>query len=122
MSATKGYSYLYGNTAGRASDDINYAFAVRFNPRTLMKHFNEHGEEVGAQSASDYEAMALMFANDVDNVLHDSFVDLCGSTHKFSYQTGEFVIVRKDGTVVTYFIPGSGERYWESDRRRNDGK
>ena len=120
MSATKGYSNLYGNTAGSPTGDINFAFADRFNSRTLMKHFNEHGNEMGAESASDYEAMALMFANDVDNILHDSFVDAAGSTHKFSYETGEFVIVREDGTVITYFIPESGVRYWENDRRRNN--
>ena len=119
MTATKGYSYLYGNSEGKPSDRINFAYAHRFNPKTLMKHYYRHGEEVGASSAADYEGMAITFANDVDNVQHDSYVDEHGSTHKFSYETGEFIIVSNDGTIITYFIPTSGNAYWENERRRN---
>ena len=48
MSATKGPSNLYGNPAGIPTEHINYPYAVTFNQRTLMKHYNDHGDEVGA--------------------------------------------------------------------------
>ena len=74
-----------------------------------MKHYNDHGDEVGATSAQEYQELAIDFANDVNNVTHDSFVDQNGSTYKFSYETGEFAIIKSDGTVITYYIPDSGE-------------
>ena len=78
-----------------------------------MRHYNDHGDEVGATSAQDYQELAIDFANDVNNVTHDSFVDQNGSTYKFSYETGEFAIIKSDGTVITYYIPDRGEVYWE---------
>jgi hypothetical protein len=75
MSATKGPSNLYGNPAGIPTEHINYPYAVTFNQRTLMKHYNDHGDEVGATSAQEYQELAIDFANDVNNVTHDSFVD-----------------------------------------------
>ena len=60
--------------------------------------------------------MAILFANDVNNITHDSFVDENGSTYKFSYETYEFVIVSKNGVIITYFIPENGEVYWENVR------
>lgn len=120
MGATKGKSNLYGNPAGMPTENIGFAYAKCFNHSTLIKHYNEHGADVGASSAREYEQLAIDFANDVDNVLHDSFIDDNGSTHKYSYETHEFVIVREDGTIVTYFIPDSGDSYWENDRRRHE--
>jgi len=76
-----------------------------------MKHYNDHGMGIGAYSVSDYEAMAIDFANDVNNITHDSFVDENGSTYKYSYETNEFVIVKSNGTIITYFIPDNGEAY-----------
>ncbi|MBR1508004.1 MAG: hypothetical protein IJ619_08395 [Eubacterium sp.] len=66
-----------------------------------------------------YEEMAILFANDVNNITHDSFVDKNGSTYKFSYETYEFVIVSKNGVIITYFIPENGEVYWENVRRKH---
>ncbi len=66
-----------------------------------------------------YQEMAIEFANDVNNVTHDSFVDKHGSTYKFSYETNEFVILKSDGTVITYFIPEKGEGYWNEQKRKH---
>lgn len=68
---------------------------------------------------SEYEGLAIDFANDVNNVMHDSFVDERGTTYKYSYETGEFVIVRSNGTVVTYYIPDDGDSYWEDVRKQH---
>ena len=119
MSATKGPSNLYGNPAGIPTEHINYPYAVTFNQRTLMKHYNDHGDEVGATSAQEYQELAIDFANDVNNVTHDSFVDQNGSTYKFSYETGEFAIIKSDGTVITYYMPDRGEAYWEDVKRKH---
>lgn len=113
MKAPKGPSNLYGNTSGEPTEHINFPYAKTFNQRTLMRHFYDHAEEVGAESALEYQELAIDFANDVNNVTHDSFVDRYGSTYKFSYETGEFAIIKSDGTVITYFIPDRGEAYWE---------
>lgn len=117
--SSKGPSNLYGNSAGQPTEHINYPYADSFNQSTLMKHYNDHGDEVGADSASDYEQMAIDFANDVNNVTHDSFIDQNGSTYKFSYETGEFVIVKSNGTVITYFIPDRGEAYWNEQKYKH---
>lgn len=117
--SSKGPSNLYGNPNGIATDNINYPYAKKFNQSTLMKHYNDHGDDVGADSALDYQEMAIEFANDVNNVTHDSFVDKHGSTYKFSYETNEFVIVKSDGTVITYFIPEKGEGYWNEQKRKH---
>lgn len=55
----------------------------------------------------------------MNNVTHDSFVDQNGSTYKFSYETGEFAIIKSDGTVITYYIPDRGEAYWEDVKRKH---
>lgn len=117
--SSKGPSNLYGNPDSIATDVINYPYAKKFNQSSLMKHYFDHGDDVGAESPDDYEEMAVDFANDVNNVTHDSFVDERGSTYKFSYETGEFVIVKSDGTVITYFIPDRGEAYWNEQKRKH---
>ena len=70
-------------------------------------------------SETFYEQMAIDFANDVNNVTHDSFVDQNGSTYKFSYEIGEFVIVKSNGTVITYYIPERGEAYWNEQKYKH---
>ena len=42
-----------------------------------------------------------------------------GSTYKFSYETGEFVIVKSNGTVITYYIPERGEVYWNEQKYKH---
>lgn len=117
--SSKGPSNLYGNPSGQPTENINYPYAKHFNQSTLMKHYNDHADEVGADSSTDYEQMAIDFANDVNNVTHDSFVDQNGSTYKFSYETGEFVIVKSNGTVITYYIPERGEVYWNEQKYKH---
>lgn len=51
--------------------------------------------------------------------MHDSFVDERGATYKYSYETGEFVIVWSNGTVVTYYIQDDGDSYWEDIRKQH---
>ena len=117
--STKGSSNLYGNNAGVPTEHINYPYAQCFNPATLSDHYYRHGRDVGAESMLEYEGMAIDFANDVNNVTHDSFVDEHGTTYKYSYETGEFVIVEENGTVITYFIPAGGDSYWEEVLKRH---
>lgn len=119
MSAPKGPSNLYGNPAGKPTEHINYPYAKEFNQQTLMKHYGDHGAEVDANSPLEYQELAIDFANDVNNVTHDSFVDMNGSTYKFSYETGEFAIIKSNGTVITYYIPDSGEVYWNNVKRKH---
>jgi hypothetical protein len=118
-SAPKGESNLYGNPLGRPTENINFPYATEFNKNTLMKHFTDHKDDVGASDIYDYEEMAILFANDVNNITHDSFVDENGSTYKFSYETYEFASILKSGVIITYYIPENGEVYWENVRRKH---
>lgn len=117
-SAPKGASNLYGNPSEKPTENINYPYAKKFNKQTLMSHYTNHGYEVGATDIWDYEAMAVDFANDVNNVTHDSFVDDRGTTYKFSYETYEFAIITKNGMIVTYFVPDKGEVYWHNVKEK----
>ena len=63
--------------------------------------------------------MTTLLTQIFSNATHDSFVDQFGSTYKFSYETGEFAIIKSDGTVITYFIPERGEVYWENVKRKH---
>ena len=42
-----------------------------------------------------------------------------GSILKYRFSTNEFVVVNKDGTVKTYFLPENGKEYWNEEIRRN---
>lgn len=119
---TKGPSNRYGNDRGEPTDDINYPYAKLFNPETLYQHASDHWRDVGmgGMSISEYERRAIAFANKVDSVLHDSFVDGNGTTYKYSYLTNEFIAIDFQGRIITYYCPDEGKEYWEG--LKNDGK
>lgn len=119
---TKGYSNLYGNSTHRPDEHINYPYAVAFNDKTLTRHTEEHHSllDIRKEDYNDYQAKATAFANKVDSVFHDSFVDENGSTYKYSYLTKEFIVVKSNGVIISYYIPRSKnkDRYWENVKRR----
>lgn len=117
--ATKGASNRYGNTngsrhQGKATEKINYPWAKDFNKKSLDKHFDEHGKDMGFDNKESYKQHAIKFANTVDKKNCTSFVDSkTGSTYKYNKVTNELAIITKDGYVVTYFKPKEGYDYYK---------
>ncbi len=126
----KGASNRYGNSRGSkhqgvATQHINFQWAKDFNKKSLNKHFEEHGKEIGFDSKESYKQHAIHFANMVDRKNCVSFVDgKSGATYKYNKKTNELVIVTNDGYVVTYFKPKNGIEYYkkEKDKRTNKAK
>lgn len=120
---TKGPSNRYGNGRGEPTEHINYEYAKGFCQATLYRHVESHHSilGIGKHDVNEYEARAIAFANKVDSLLCDSFVDERGRTFKFSFETYEFVIVRNDGIIVTYYIVNEKDpkAYWERTKKEH---
>lgn len=118
--ATKGASNRYGNTKGsnrqdKPSEEINYAWAKDFNKKSLAKHYSDHGKDIGLDNQESYRQHAIRFANTIDKKNNISFVDSStNSTYKYNKSTNEFVIITKDGYVVTYFKHKEGYSYYNN--------
>lgn len=76
-----------------------------------VNHFYAHGYDMGYTYITDYSQAAINFANaeDEGNI---SFTAENGSTYKYNEDTNEFLIVSKDGKIVTYFEPDRGIEYF----------
>lgn len=121
--STKGKSNQYSNTRGSAphkpTKHINFKYAKRFNKSTLSSHYDSHHKEFQVKSKKAYEQKAIKFANKIDHRNCKSVVDRNGTTLKYNVKTREFVMVRQDGTILTYhhkdrfdYIDSKGERVW----------
>ena len=109
---SKGASNRYGNRSSKPTEHTGFAWAKDFNKSTADKHFAEHGSEFGAATIKEYVVRAVRFANMVDRVNNKSFVDNRGSTHKFNVKSNEYVVVDREGYVITYYHLKNGvERY-----------
>ena len=120
--ATKGQSNQYGNSRGTPTDHINYKYANDFNRYTVVRHFIEHGKEVGATSKFDYIAKAIKFANSIDRKKNESFIDANGSTYKYQEKTNRFAIIDKNGIIITYFKPKDGINYYYNQKKFKERK
>ena len=114
--ASKGASNHFGNARGsnkgHATEHIGYAWAKDFNKKTLKKHFNDHGKEMGYIDINSYKAAAIHFANYIDRENCVSVVDKKGTTFKFNKVTNEFAMIDKKGCVITYYLLDGGyERF-----------
>jgi pyocin large subunit-like protein len=116
--STKGASNHYGNARGgvqgHQTAHTGFAWAKDFNRSTVSNHFDEHGKQMNTDSEKSYVSHAVKFANTVDRVNNESFIDKKGSTHKFNKKTGEYAIITKDGYVVTYYKPTDGYEYFKN--------
>jgi pyocin large subunit-like protein len=80
---------------------------LRFRSRRLLeKHFDDHGEEVGAASEEEYEAMAAAFMSSVRaNPVLERIRAADGARIRYNYVTQELGIVSADNYIQTYFKP-----------------
>ncbi len=76
-----------------------------------VNHFYAHGYDMGYTYITDYSQAAINFANSEDEE-DISFTARNGSTYKYNEDTNEFLIVSKDGKIVTYFEPDRGIEYF----------
>ena len=119
---TKGSSNQYGNAKnnrpGHPTSHTGFAWAKDFRKTSLARHVASHMQTMGFQSASEYRAHAVAFANRVDRVNHISYVRKNGDTVKYSIKTNEFAVIDRKGMVTTYFHPAEGISYYYNDYRR----
>lgn len=65
-----------------------------------------------------YRSRGISFANKVDRINHESFINQKELTYKYSYKTNEIVLVTKEGEITTYFI--TNKKGWERIRKNNE--
>ena len=77
----------------------------------LAQHFSNHGAEVGASSAREYQNMALEFSRRENS---GEFIDVIGDTftYRYSRETSEIFVGTNTGRIKTYYV-------W--DGRQDDG-
>jgi len=115
--ATKGASNRYGNSNGAGgkglpTKHIGYQYAKDYNKHRLQVDFVKHGEKFGVSTEYEYASHAIHFANVVDRKNNLSFIDSRHTTHKYNLKTNTYVVVDKNGYVVTFFKPSQGIMYY----------
>lgn len=90
-----------------APKQIEYKFR---NKKLLNSHFEKHGEEMGFETAAEYEAAASAVVNNPEALHKIEKED--GDDVYYVEATNEFVIVSKDGYIRTYFNPSDGIKYF----------
>ena len=78
-----------------------------------LEHFKRHGKQMGFNKINDYSKAAKKFANSNERGTK-SFRAKDRSIYKYNSRTNEFVIISKEGKIVTYFSPDT--RYYFDDQ------
>jgi filamentous hemagglutinin len=73
--------------------------------RQLNDHFNRHGSDFGARTAAEYEAQASRFLSGPRSSRVLESVRTNGDIVRYDPVTEEFGVLRKDGTIRTYYKP-----------------
>lgn len=84
----------------------------------LREHYSKHGNEFGSITQDEYlrRAKALRDAPVGGNVLQIIRSD--GRRTRFDRDTGNFLVFVSDGTIITFFRPSDGERYFNRQATR----
>ena len=84
----------------------------------LREHYSKHGHEFGVTNQDDYLrlAKALRDAPVSDTVLEIIRADTVRT--RYDRSTGNFIAFASDGTIITFFRPGDGERYFRRQATR----
>jgi hypothetical protein len=77
------------------------------NLPSLQDHYERHGKDFGAKSPDDYAQMAWRFLIRAKTEGLPGKVDEEGVIRVFDSKTGTFASYNRDGTVKTFFKPGS---------------
>jgi hypothetical protein len=89
--------------------------------RSLVEHFDKHGDEFPGLSMTAYlaAAQALRDAPEGGDVLELRRRD--GVITRFDRASGAFIAVNGDGTIRTFFRPNDGEAYFRRQASRTPG-
>lgn len=75
-------------------------------------HFKKHGKQMGYDNnINGYSQAAKKFAN-INKQSIKTFKSIDGSIYKYDVETNEFMIISKNGKIVTYFPPSRGTEYF----------
>jgi pyocin large subunit-like protein len=99
------------STREPAAPDLNRACDFRDRPK-LLDHHERHGADFGSPTPADYLAAACRLR---DAPLSQDVLELQrrdGVLCRFRRSDGAFLAYRGDGTILTCFKPGRGERYF----------
>ncbi|MCL2061876.1 MAG: hypothetical protein FWH03_04540 [Firmicutes bacterium] len=72
-------------------------------------HFDDHGKKMGYETEEEYSKAAQKFANSKERGIVQ-FRAKNGSVFRFNPKTKEFIIITKDGRIVTYYY--TTEKYF----------
>ena len=77
------------------------------NPKTLARHFRDHGADFGAKSADDYTRQASDFLRRSQADRLPTKIDADGMIRVYDPRTNTFGSFNPDGTTRTFFKPTS---------------
>lgn len=84
------------------------------SPYNEVNHFYFHADEFGFTLITEFSQAAKDFANrEGENII--SFTaneEKHWSIYKYDKDTNEFIIISRDGKIVTYFPPEDGIEYF----------
>jgi pyocin large subunit-like protein len=88
-----------------------------FDREYLLQHFEAHGEEFGATTPEEYEAMADQFMSQLPSPELRECVRprLPRMICRYNMRTGEYGVIREGGWLVTYFKPSVREHGFSSN-------
>ncbi len=90
------------------------------NPKTLQKHFNDHGADFGAKNPGDYANRASSFWGESKQSLEGKQAWL-GNDNKirvYEKDTNTFGVYNSDRTTSSFYKPSAGERYIENQMNK----
>lgn len=92
------------------------------NDEFKKDHVSRHRESVNAATDEEYIAKARAFLTSPRGKHGDAFVTKQGDVCRYDYDTHEFAVARKDGTIRTYWNigndrgPDRADAYWRKER------
>ena len=98
---------LVHNTCGNRNPNLDFN-----EGKSLEKHYNAHGKEMGFESANDYLQGARKFLDDTKASSMQSFTSAQGTYFQYNPVSNEFGIINQYGGISTYFKPAAGNLYW----------
>lgn len=98
--------------SAEASDEPEEEEYTFRNNKLLEEHYEKHGEDMGFESAEDYEEAASDVVTNPEALHKTEKED--GDYCYYLEDTNEFVVVSTDGYIRTYFYPSSGKKYYDN--------
>ncbi len=104
---------FYKGKAYNGIRNMKSDFTKKNNESTLKKHFDDHGNDFGYTSETEYLNGARNFLEKAPTSTIQSFVSNEGTYFRYDTATNEFGIINKYGGISTYFKPKI-LNYWQN--------